>query len=416
MKAGVGAFLFLIYSFAIFMGTPVPLLILQAFALLVVVAVVVEIAIRRRTMIFSPKFLIFFLVSVLFFIESMIVGLESAQTPISVMMRFLQVFFITFAVPLLGYSLVSLGLMTRERLLRNIVYAIIAYACMKVAIVALIAAFNIPQIVVVKVFQFVFNADPAFGIFFLNIARFFTPTDFLSAFALYYCLFFWTGRWRVIWILLLCASIFISYSRFVWLEGIFTLALYSLKLSRGQVLALLLGLIAVAPLATLVPVTLIEQRFFSSAAEKSDIVRSTETEALTQDMDQNFLFGHGFGSFSYKDVRDKLAPYSYEEQWLAITYELGVVGLLIVLGLLTCTIAPVLETPTLEGIPLILLFVFSLLSGFANPSLIGRTAGMGFAFVYFCASAIRDRANCDATRGGKDPNAEPFSGASVPAG
>jgi len=33
-------------------------------------------------------------------------------------------------------------------------------------IVSAIAAFNFPQIVMLKIFEFVFNADPTFGIFF----------------------------------------------------------------------------------------------------------------------------------------------------------------------------------------------------------------------------------------------------------
>jgi len=103
---------------------------------------------------------------------------------------------------------------------------------------------------------------PLLAFFFLNITRFFGPSDFLSVFALYYFLFFGTGRWRFFWILLLCASIFVSYSRFVWLEGVFAIILYCFRLSRGHVLALLIGLVVIAPLATLVPAPLIEQRFF----------------------------------------------------------------------------------------------------------------------------------------------------------
>jgi len=231
---------------------------------------------------------------------------------------------------------------------------------------------------------------PLLAFFFLNITRFFGPSDFLSVFALYYFLFFGTGRWRFFWILLLCASIFVSYSRFVWLEGVFAIILYCFRLSRGHVLALLIGLVVIAPLATLVPAPLIEQRFFSVGAQKSDDIRRRQTDALTQDIDQNFFLGHGFGSFSYGMVRNPQAPYSYEVQWLAIIYQFGVIGLLFILGLLACALGPVLQAPATGGMPLILLFGFSLLSGFANPSLIGRTAGIGFAFVYFCAAIVRD--------------------------
>ena len=392
MKAGFGALLFLVYSFAISMGTPAPLLALQALGLVIAGTTVTVQAFRQRSMIFPTPFLLLLLASIAFVCLSMMLSLGRGQTPAPVMVRFLQVYISTFTIPLLSYCFVSLGEVSNEQVLRHLVNAVMAYTYIKLLIVAVVAVLNIPQIVIVKFFELIFNADPAFGIFFLNIARFFGPTDFLSVFALYFFLFLGKGRLRIIWILALCASIFVSYSRFVWLEGIFVIALYGVRLSRGQIFALLTSLILVAPVATFVPTTLIEERFASANAQKSDDIRTHQVDALTQDVDQNFLLGHGFASFSYKMVRDKQAPYSYEEQWLSIIYQFGIVGLLMILVLLVSVLTPLLENITLDGVALALLFGFSLLSGFANPSLIGRAAGMGFAMVYFCATNIRDRA------------------------
>jgi O-antigen ligase len=197
---------------------------------------------------------------------------------------------------------------------------------------------------------------------------------------------------------LLSVSLYGTVSRFVWLESAFALGLCFFSLSRGRMLALMFaGIILLPPIGIEVYPTL-EQRFTDPGSAKSDALRLQQSEALTQDTDDHLLMGHGFGSYTYKMIRDFKAPYNYEVQWLEILYQMGLIGLLFTLGLLAFNAAPLLLSRSVEAIPVLLLFAFSLLSGFANPSLFGRTAAVGFALVYCFGQMIYDRAHmlaCD---------------------
>jgi hypothetical protein len=183
----------------------------------------------------------------------------------------------------------------------------------------------------------------------------------------------------------------VTFSRFIWIEGLFALLVYFFTLSRGQKLALMVSFAVLIPVVASMPLPIIQNRFASSTATNADAIRSHQYEALTQDADQSFFVGHGFGSFPFEMVRDIEAPYSYELQWFALMYQMGIIGIIFLLGVLFLNSAPLLASRSAEAIPVLLLYGFSLLSGFANPSLIGRSAGVGFSFVLFLGIQILSR-------------------------
>ena len=186
-------------------------------------------------------------------------------------------------------------------------------------------------------------------------------------------------------------GIYVTISRFIWIESAFALLMCLFTFSRGQIFATLLSVLVALPVAGPVLFPVIQHRLFDPDVSRSDSIRIQQSEALTQDAEKHFLFGHGLASYSYKMVRDRRSPYTYEEQWLALIYQLGVVGFLFLLGLLFFNLVPLLTSRSVDAIPALLLFLFSLLSGFANPSLIGRSAGVGFAFVLCLGVMIRSR-------------------------
>jgi len=159
---------------------------------------------------------------------------------------------------------------------------------------------------------------------------------------------------------------------------------------RGKILAVLMVSMVAVPVLAVTNVPFIEQRYNDPGSQKSDDLRLQQSEALLQTMDENLLFGHGLGSFAYKMIRTPTAPYSYEVQWLEIFYQMGLVGLLFVLGLMTFSVAPLLQSRWQEALPLLVLFGFSQLAGFANPALFGRASSVGFAFAYCLGILIRD--------------------------
>lgn len=382
---------FLIYSSQLFIGTPVPVVVLQAAALVIIGLSVLVRAIKMRHWIFPVVFWEFSFLFLGYIGFSMILGLERAQTPLPVMIRFLQVFFTTLSLPLFAYSFQKLKIMGNDKILKHILYATITYCVLKMAVVAIVAIFNIPYGILFAAFWAVFNTGPTVGEIAFGIIRFMAPTDFLSPFILYYVLVYMSGWSRVFLASLLCASIFVTFSRFIWLEGVFALVMFSFSLSRGQILAALVSLLVVAPALGALPMPVIESRFSSANVSRSDDLRTLQYDALTQDTDQHVLFGHGFASFPFKMVRDPNTPYIYELQWLSLAYQMGLIGIIFLLGLLYFNSSPLFGSRSAAALPILVLFGFSLFSGFANPSLIGRSAGVGFAFVYCLGILVRDR-------------------------
>jgi hypothetical protein len=406
MTAGRIALIALIYSSQIFLGTQPLILAAQILSLMIAGATLITYAIAKRRWVFPPAFFAFFFLFLAYVSVSLIFGLASAQTPPPVMARFLLNFMTTFSVSILAYGFSRLGIMSAERILKQILLATAIYSALKISIVAAFAIFDIPVVLLPLTFQAVFNTTPTFDVIAFGIIRFMAPTDFLAPFILYYCLVYMKGRLRIFLVALMATSIFVTFSRFIWLEGVFAVGVYLLTLSPGRILGVLMAAMIVMPIIAIwAPSSPIITRRFSSDAAFSDTIRVRQYDALTRDMDEHFLIGHGPASFSFSVIRDTGSPYSYEMQWVAFMYQLGVVGLVFLLGLAIFNIAPLLETPSLAAIPALLLYSFFLLSGFANPSLTGRSAGISFAFVLCLSILIRDQAKLLAIRSSASPDA-----------
>lgn len=385
------SFVLLIYSFQIFLGTPSLLLAFQIVAMGIVILCILVRAIQTRTLVFSRPFLGFFLFFLAYLAFSIIMGMERGQTPLPVLARFLQVFFTTLSVPLLAYCLSVLGIMANDKILKHIVIATLVFCAIKLAVIAAVGLLNIPVTLLDLFFVTVFGATPTFGGQAGTIFRFMAPADFLTPFILYYCIVHMKHWWRFVIVALLCVSIFSTYSRYIWLEGLFALSACCLTFSYKKIMLTLVAALMIAPIAATVLGPAIQHRFFDPSVGHSDDIRIQQSDALMQNADQTFFFGHGLGSFPYKMIRDRQAPYSYEMQWLEIIYQFGFIGLVFILGLLFSISVPLLTSRPMAALPILLLFGFFLLSGFANPSLIGRSASVGFAFVLCLGTSIRDR-------------------------
>ena len=391
MKFARFCFIFFIYTCQALIGTPPMLVELQMLAIAGAGAGVMIIAWRQRTLIFPPAFIVFFMLFLAYLSFSTILALELGQTPISVMVRFIQVFLTTFAAPLLVYSFWKLGIMTRQNLLKHILLATITYMVLKFLIVVFFLFSGVSVLLLDLVLVGIFKTTATTGGAAGSIIRFMAPADFLAPFLLYYAIVFMTGWRRLLTAAIMAMGIYISFSRFIWVESAFALAMCIFSFPRKQLFSGMLVLLVAGPFALPFILPTIEHRFFDPGSSRADAIRSQQSVALLQDSERYFLFGHGMASYSYKMVRDRRSPYTYEEQWLALFYQLGFVGVVFLLGLLTFNLGPFLVSRRLEALPMLLLFIFSLSSGFANPSLTGRSAGAGFAFVLCVGLLVQQR-------------------------
>jgi len=392
MIIGNTAFCFLIYSFLILMGSPKIVVLLQLAALAIAGTVVLFRAVRHSTWIFPPAFLFALFLFLTYLSVSLMWGLENTSTPPAVIMRFLQNFLITLSLPLLGYSFSRLSMMPLDRTLRHVLRAAIVYAIIKMLIVIVVAVFQIKIIPLKIVFMKLFDTVPTFDYIAYGIVRFMSPADFILPFVLYYGLFFMQGKKRVFLTVLMSVSIFLSFSRFVWIEALFAIFSYIATLSPGKIFAVLVALIFLVPLIFItVPMPLIERRFSSSATQQSDATRLQQYDALTGDVEQNVLFGHGLASFAVNFVRNPEVPYTYELQWVSLLYQMGVVGVLFLLGLIFFNGIPFILSRSWDAVPPLLLYGVYILSGFANPSLVGRSSSAGLLFILCFGTKIYNR-------------------------
>lgn len=390
MFLGRAALYILIYSYQISLGTPPIVLAIQLACLAIAITALFFKAIQTKNPIFSITVWLLLFLFASYLLVAVITGLEIGNTPTSVMGRFMATFLTTISLPLFAYAYNKLNIISLQKIMKHIIVATGIYCAMKVAIIAAFMIFDISPVLLTLFFQKTFNTTPTLDqTIGLGLLRFMSPADYTTPLLLFYCVTYLKGWSRILLSLFFALSLFISYSRFLWAEGLFALTVPLFRLSRGQILAVLVAaLVAIPTIASIAPsIPLIENRFMSSNASWSDSIRTRQYDALTQGLDEHLLFGHGLASFSFSVIRDTNTPYSYELQWMELIYQIGLVGLLLVIGMAFLNCAPLLASPSIEGIPILLLYSFFLLSGLANPSLIGRSAGVNFAFV-LCLSLV----------------------------
>lgn len=82
----------------------------------------------------------------------------------------------------------------------------------------------------------------------------------------------------------------------------------------------------------------VEDKFFGVAQETSDLSRIEQIVLFSQAIPENIFFGNGLGSYLPTLIRDEDAMYSYEVELLAIAYQFGLVGILVIGSIFFCMI------------------------------------------------------------------------------
>ena len=297
----------------------------------------------------------------------------------------------------------------RLRFLRLVVNAEIATALLKVGLVAYALIRGIPVVEMVALLSKVFGTD----LMTMDLGSLFGRVQFISDALIPICIFIvlrhrdrmHMGSLRaVLTILLLLVSVLLSFSRYFWA---FTALAFFVGLLLGKrdrfqaILFITLALSIIVSLPALVG--LYQLRFSADVAGGSDLQRTEQIHALSAFFLDAPLLGHGLGSYTTQVIREQdteVGRYGYEVQLLALSGQLGVVGMTLILGLTAYYYRNLwwnspLNIPDRIGIGLLLCFWIA--AGLSNPLLFNPIAGVNYATLATLAEMAGRKTNSPIT-------------------
>lgn len=193
---------------------------------------------------------------------------------------------------------------------------------------------------------------------------------------------------QVSFTILLIISALIAYSRYIWAATFIAVLFATLIVGRrlfftfSVITILMVGAAATSQAI----VEAVEYRFFSQAVEQSDSIRENQQFALTESLIEA-PFGKGLATYVPWLVRSKNSPYSYELQILATAMQFGLIGILPVLFFMISLVSTVRSKDVLVCTAVYTTYFCWVMTGFTNPSLIGRAAAMVFV-VFICVARL----------------------------
>jgi hypothetical protein len=280
--------------------------------------------------------------------------------------------------------------MKQLKYLGMVVNAVAITSLLKIGIIAYALARGIPLTSMVLLLDKIFGVELITMDFDSLLGRFQFVSDEVIPIAIFILLRH-RDRLRIdnlrasIMILLMAASVLFSFSRYFWA---FTALAFLLGIALGRrdkfkiVLIVVLGLSFAASLPTLID--LYTLRFSRTVTSDSDDLRVEQTRALQDTFFQAPLFGHGLGSYTTTVIRSNTEAdrYSYEVQLLALSTQVGLVGLSFLLALTAYFYQGLWRGGKLafaDRIGIFLLLAFWIAAGFTNPLLFSSVAAVNYA-------------------------------------
>ena len=136
--------------------------------------------------------------------------------------------------------------------------------------------------------------------------------------------------------ILLSVSLVLTFSRYFWAFSAVAVLLGLLFSKRDRYYATLLTgftLLVIVSLPVLIPIAVF--RFSADVAGGSDDVRTLQIRAMNRFFWAAPMLGHGLGSHTNEIIRSDELPYVYEVQLLALTNQIGIVGMLLLAAMLS---------------------------------------------------------------------------------
>jgi len=282
-------------------------------------------------------------------------------------------------------------LLKPEQVARAVIYGVVLLALMKLALIAFTIGQKIDPIqAIADIFgeESLVGGEIGFG-----IARIEFPSDIASSFALFalLCPSVSGVRFRKLVVVGIVTALLLSgllaFARYIWfLDAVAIAGAMILERRTKLLVALMVPLIPLAYIYYEALQPVVENRFFSSQASDSDLIRIEQSKALLDEIQSSPLIGKGLGTHSHTVIRNEENRYSYELQWMAMSMQFGVLGIAGIVTLILASSRDLLAARHPAKPWLILLFALWLFSGWTNPhltsSFAGATFGMFMALFY----------------------------------
>lgn len=278
------------------------------------------------------------------------------------------------------------------RFLRLVVNASLATALAKLGLIAFALLRGIP------IMEMVMRVNAIFGVDLMTmnlgdlLGRFQLVADELIPLCIFIVLRYrdrlnFSNLRASLTILILVISVLFSFSRYFW---VFALCTFILGLMMGKKDRFQAGLIALLGVTLVISLPIVaavyQSRFSAAVTGDSDLQRTEQIIPLQHFFFEAPLFGHGFGSYTPVLLRDYSVAgrYSYEVQLLALSGQIGIVGMLFLAGLMTVYYKRLWTRDTMplrERISIMILLLLWLSAGFGNPLLFQPVAGVNYACI-----------------------------------
>jgi hypothetical protein len=288
-------------------------------------------------------------------------------------------------------------------LLRVVVFAACVASSIKVGLLLFGIARGIPVTVTVAMLDRLFNVD----LMTTDLGALFGRIQFVSDGLIPLCVFA-ICRYRnwlnfnaivsVLMITLLLLSVAVGFSRYFWAFTILGLAMGLILGKKDKFLLLILSCLGVLVVLSLPLLTnLYQARFIGAAVSESDQIRVEQIVALKQFFLDAPVLGHGLGSYTPTLLRSESSKYGYEVQLLALSGQVGIVGMLVFAGLGACyfrSLWPTRSAQAPDRLAALILLVVWIMAGLFNPLLLNPVGAISFATIMcFTLAPTRDFAN-----------------------
>lgn len=332
-----------------------------------------------------------------------LIGVLNGQAGYPQVLSELQAVSTTVFTAWLGWFAIRREMVRTRDVILTIILAIFAMEVMKLVLVgeALADGFN-PVYVMEGVFgkEALVTGSIGFGLMRIQF-----PPDILAPFALFALLMPEVSGVQLAWPLSLFISLvlvlsgIITFARYNWIA--FVVAVFAALIPRRKWKTLAAVVVVVVGLAIVLTGTssqeVLYRRFASVSAEASDNSRIKQARALLADFESSPFLGRGLGGHDNNIIRDQKLRYSYEEQWLALLMQFGLIGFAGILLLIGATARDLVKSKHPARFWVAVMFLAWLAAPFTNPYI--TTSFAGVAFVLFLAMFHRMRYIPCAARG-----------------
>lgn len=393
------AVILLFVAVIIGIGSSVAILALQVLLLLGLLTFVLKDAIARRFAV-DPTFgalgLILLIVS--YAIVAAFISYSDASYSTSVQIKFLLTFLSTLFIVWIMYYAIMNELISPEFVLKFAIYAFVIYAIGKIAINIFIVLQLLREEELRSIIRNSLGASFISTNLFFGLIRINFPPDFGIPIVLF-CLITSnklgisvSGKAKTLYIFVLLMAILIAYSRYLWGVAFCAILFGTLVMGKKHLIVFIVLLAGASTFALTNEEVraAIENRFSSYAVEASDDLRDAQMTALLDSINAQPFFGKGLATYVPYLIRSKNSPYSYELQILATMMQFGIVGIIPIFIFLAAFVS-VIKTRNFFVYSMIgIMYLFWILAGFTNPSLIGRAAAIVFV-MFICVGLLSPR-------------------------